>query len=605
MSAPVEEEEVAEGRLFDPHLTGRLLRYTKPYLIQMGVGLFVLLLLTLATNMQPWLTKEAIENYLSADAAASLSLDERISSLRTICIYLGLFVLGSFLFRASQMYLMRWVGEHVIRDLRQEVFDKILALPVSYFNRVPVGRLMTRVTSDMDALQMFVTQGVVGVISSLLMLIGVMFFMLKTDRNTALIVFLIIPIMLSIMTWINSHARRAYRDVRGKQSGLNTYLQESITGMSTIQSLTRETDVHEDFDRQNQSLFLATKHSIKVWSYYFPAMEVLNLVAMTIILTAAGLQVLAHGAAAVGVLFAFAMYIREFFRPIEELADKSNVFQNAMASSERIFALLDEPLEVEDSPNAVPVEHFRGDVEFQNVHFAYIDDQWILKDISFKVEAGKSLALVGATGAGKTSIISLVSRFYDVQQGAVLVDGKNVRDYEQSSLRRHVGVVLQDPFIFTGSVAENIAMHNPDVPRDTIVEAAKHVNAHRFITELADGYDTQLGERGSNLSTGQKQLLALARALVQNPDIVLVLDEATANVDTETEQLIQEALHKVMHERTSIIIAHRLSTIKDVDQILVMKHGEIIERGNHQELIAEAGYYHTLYELLSHAPQGT
>jgi ATP-binding cassette subfamily B multidrug efflux pump len=303
-----------------------------------------------------------------------------------------------------------------------------------------------------------------------------------------------------------------------------------------------------------------------------------------------------------GTMIAFLFYVRDFFRPLEELADQSHLLQTAMASSERLFSLLDEPLVVENAPDARHIESFRGAVEFREVSFAYTPGTPVLEQISFRVDPGESLAIVGATGAGKTSIISLLARFYDVQEGEILVDGVNVKEYRQSELRQRVGMVLQDPVIFSGTIASNISLHHPDITREQIIEAAKYVNAHTFIIRLPDGYDSVTGERGANLSTGQKQLLALARALVQNPDILLVLDEATANVDTETERLIQQALQKLMQDRTTIVIAHRLSTIRNVDRILVMRKGALIESGTHSELVESGGYYRTLYELLSYSP---
>jgi ATP-binding cassette subfamily B multidrug efflux pump len=407
-------------------------------------------------------------------------------------------------------------------------------------------------------------------------------------------------VLFGVMTYINVLARKAYREVRTRQSILNTYLQENITGMLAVQLFNREKQTREKFDECNEKLEQGFRESVRVFSFYVPSLEVMNALAILLVSLVCGWLIL-NGHEQIGTLFAFLMYIREFFRPLEELSDKSNIFQQAMASAERIFALLDEVETVADPVTPVKIESFKGEVEFDGVSFAYDDKNWILNDVSFHLKPGESLALVGATGAGKTSIISLIARFYDVQKGAVKIDGEDVRNYTQTELRRRVGTVLQDPFIFSGNIADNIGMHNPEIDRDRIIEAAKYVNAHRFIVQLPEGYDTNLSERGSNLSTGQKQLLAMARVLVQNPDFLLILDEATANVDTETEQLIQSALEKVMHGRTTIIIAHRLSTIKDVDRILVMRKGEVIEEGNHRELLEQDGYYRTLYELLAHS----
>jgi ATP-binding cassette subfamily B protein len=426
-------------------------------------------------------------------------------------------------------------------------------------------------------------------------------FMLYIDATFALLLFTTIPVLGVILTFINIKTRKAHRNVRGKQSALNTRLQEFLTGMITIQLFNREGSSIEEFDEASRELRDAQVRAACWDSYYFPVIEVMRAAATVIILSTGG-WLLLKGDLRLGTMIAFLFYVRDFFRPLEELADQSHLLQTAMASSERLFSLLDEPLVVENAPDARHIESFRGAVEFREVSFAYTPGTPVLEQISFRVDPGESLAIVGATGAGKTSIISLLARFYDVQEGEILVDGVNVKEYRQSELRQRVGMVLQDPVIFSGTIASNISLHHPDITREQIIEAAKYVNAHTFIIRLPNGYDNVTGERGANLSTGQKQLLALARALVQNPDILLVLDEATANVDTETERLIQQALQKLMQDRTTIVIAHRLSTIRNVDRILVMRKGALIESGTHSELVEAGGYYRTLYELLSYSP---
>lgn len=591
-----------EGKLFDGQLTRRLLAYTKPYRALLGLAVLVILIMSLLNSAMPVLLKTAIDDYLMEDVA-SLSADDRIAGITRIgWFYLGLAGLV-FGLRYFQTYLMAWVAERIIYDMRADIFAKILRMPLRFMDRNPVGRLMTRVTSDVEAMQRMVTDGVVGLVADLFALVAIMGFMIYLSPVLALTLFGVFPVLLGVMFWINLNTRRAHRKVRARQSTLNAYLQEMITGMLTIQLFNRETSVRKRFDQRNTDLRHGWFESVRWISYFFPSMEVLNAVSVALVLGVGGLMIVqGSDAVSIGIMVAFLAYIRDFFRPLEDLSEKSTVFQSAMASSERIFGLMDEKEDLEDPPKPVEIERFNGAVEFDRVWFAYQDEDWVIKDLSFKIQPGESVAIVGATGAGKTSIISLISRLYDVQRGLVRVDEQDVRNYRQVDLRRRIGMVIQDPFIFSGSIAANIHMHNPDVSREQVIEAAKYVNAHRFISALPDGYDTEVQERGITLSTGQKQLLALARALVQDPDILLILDEATANVDTESELLIQDALKRLMRGRTSILIAHRLSTIRGVDRILVMRNGEKIEEGSHTSLIQHDGYYRRLYELLAHQP---
>jgi ATP-binding cassette subfamily B protein len=398
--------------------------------------------------------------------------------------------------------------------------------------------------------------------------------------------------------------RVAHRLVRLRQSASSAFLQEMITGMTTIQLFNREATANRRYDEHNRGLRDAFLKSTYWFSFYFPSMELLAGLSIGLVL-AVGTWQIVHAepggtVLTIGGLVAFINYVRDFFRPLEGLSDKSNVFQSAMASAERVCQLLDEPETLSDPAAPVPLQKLRGEIAFENVSFAYNDENWVLRDLTLRIKPGESVAIVGATGAGKSSIISLIARFYDVQKGAVKVDGIDVRDYAQADLRRRIGIVLQDPFMFAGKMADNIGLYNPEVGRDRIVEAAKRVNADGFITARTGGYDGEVLERGAGLSTGQKQLLALARAIAQDPDIVLILDEATANVDTETERLIQDALRRLMKGRTCIVIAHRLSTIRDADRIVCLRRGEIVEEGSHDSLIARDGYYRKLYELLSH-----
>lgn len=598
MIAPRQDE--VQARFLDPSLTWRLLGYVRPYRGHVLLSLVVLLSMAVLLNYLPVLMKSAIDRYLAAGSEV-LTADERLRGLVRIAgLYLGLAATG-FAVQFLQSYLMAWVGQNIISSIRIDVFRKVLRMPLRFFDQTPVGRLMTRVISDVEAMQRLVTDGLVGLAADVFMLAVTTGFMIYVSPRLALTLFLVLPVLVGGLTYINYKLRGAQRGVRRLQAALNSFMQEAITGMTTIQLFNRERASLRLFEHHNRNLQKGYDTTVRWLSIYFPMLEVMRGLAVVLVLIAGGLSILRGSTdVTIGTLVAFLAYIRAFFQPLEALSDKSSMFQQAMASSERIFALLDTDEEIRDPAKPLSLAPFRGQVEFRNVWFAYSGEDWVLRDVAFRIEAGESVALVGATGAGKSSVIGVLSRFYDVQRGAVLIDGKDVRDLRQAELRRCMGIVLQDPFVFSESVAENLRLGRPDISRDRIVEAAKQVNAHAFIESLPQGYETVLGERGGTLSSGQKQLLALARTLVQNPEVLLILDEATANVDTYTENLIRDALQTVIQNRTCIIIAHRLSTIRHVDRIIVMRQGEIIETGPHTELVAANGYYSRLYELMSH-----
>lgn len=591
------------GKLFDGTLMRRMLKYIRPYVIPMALGLALVVPLTMLANTLPLLMRDAANRYLTE---GSLSVPERIAGLAPIALKFLAVGFGVFFLRFSQGYLLSWLGQKILFDMRADIFAKILRLPLAWFDRHPVGRLLTRISTDVDAMQRLLTDGIIGLSTDLVMLVGVMGYMFYTEPRLALIMLVLFVPMLATLIFLNGKVRGAHRVVRQRQSSLNSYLQEMITGMTTVQLFNRERAANERFDHFNAALRAAFLNSVRWFSFAFPATEFMNALSVALVLAVGGHLVLSDDPTlnhkTIGILLAFMMYIRDFFRPLDDLSEKSNVLQSAMASAERVFGLMDTQETIGDPAAPVAIGRFRGEVEFENVRFAYNDENWVLRNISLKIPAGESLAFVGATGAGKSSIISLIARFYEVQHGAVKVDGVNVKDYAQSELRRRIGIVLQDPFIFSGTIADNISLLNPDVTRERVIEAAKFVNAHGWISAKPGGYDAVTQERGAGLSTGQKQLLAFARAIAQDPDILLILDEATASVDTETEMLIQDALRKIMKGRTCIIIAHRLSTIRDVNRIIVMRRGEIVEQGSHTELLRLDGYYRRLYELLSHAP---
>lgn len=598
-----DEDGEAFTKSFDSHVLRRLLTYLRPYRLQLTAGVLLLLAYSAVAPAFPSLIASAIDNYLVADRApfSGLNIDERFSGiLNIVLIYMGLRLL-SFGLRFAYTYIIAWLGQHVIYDLRREIFSKIERLHLGFFDRTPVGRLITRMTSDVDAIQQMLTDGVVGIIADFGMIIGLVVYMFIINWQLALITLAIMPVLFLVLNFLRSRIRDAYRSVRLRTSISNAYLAENLTGMKTVQLFNREGRNREQFDRLNLRLLDSNIEQVRWFSLFHPSVTLTGAVVTAVIIWYGAYHIVGPGLndfVTIGVLIAFSQYASMFFRPLQDLSDKFNIMQAAMASSERIFDLLDTPEQITDKEDALTFDSFRGEVEFRDVWFAYEDEDWVLRGLNLKIRPGESVALVGHTGAGKTTIISLVSRFYDVQKGAVLIDGRDVRDYDQIELRRHVGIVLQDPFLFSGTIRSNISLEDDSIPMSRIIEAAKFVNAHEFISKLPSGYDTVVRERGAGFSTGQKQLIAFARALVQNPDILLVLDEATANVDTETEELIQDALEKLMQGRTSIIIAHRLSTIQDVDRIMVMYKGRLLEEGSHVELLRnEDGYYRKLYEL--------
>lgn len=597
------ESDVPSGRLFDRRLLARLLYYIRPYRGLMLMAFLLVIPMTLLMNYLPMLIKQAVDNFLIP--SGEMSPGDRIAGLIMIAWkFLGIASVVFFI-RFSHGYLMTLIGQRMIFDMRADIFAKILRLPLRYFDRNPVGRLMTRVGSDVDAMQRLMTDGLVGLAADVFTIFGIMGYMIYLSPKLASILIILFPVLLGLLVYLNGKVRAAHREVRKRQSALNSFLQEMITGMLTIQLFNREENTRSRFAEFNNRLRDALLYSVKWFSYSFPATDILGSITLTLVLTVGGISVLrGDGGLTIGILIAYFAYLRDFFRPLEDLSEKSNLLQSAMASAERVFGLMDTPEGIEDPASPVPLQKFRGEVELDHVWFAYNDEDWVLKDVSVHIRPGESVAIVGATGAGKSSIISLISRFYEIQRGTIRVDGVSVNDYRQSDLRRRIGIVLQDPFVFSGTIADNISLFNESLSREQLVAAAKYVNAHNFIEARPGGYDAVLKERGAGLSTGQKQLLALARAIAQDPEILLILDEATANVDTETEWLIQDALKKLMKDRTSIIIAHRLSTIRHVDRILVMRHGEIVEQGSHQELMTADGYYKRLYDLLSHHPPG-
>lgn len=606
----------AQNKGFDLDLTKRILHYVKPYLRLAVLGVFLALLTAALQPVPAFLQGYAIDHALTPFVNGS---SRDVAGLTRL---LGLIVIGYVLVQAVEFGLtyastltIGYLGQNVLRDIRGDVFTKLQRLPLAYFDANPVGRLITRVTSDVDAINQFITGGLISMITSTFLIIVYMGVMLSINWKLALIAFTVLPVLFMVTNFFRQKMRDTFRENRLQQAIVNTKLNENITGMGTVQLFGRERRSALDFDHSNRALLNANTNGVKWFSLFMPAVAVLGQVSIALVLYFGSRLILGENAVGTGVgaaltvgtLYMFVQWTTQLFQPIQDLADVFNNLQAAMASSERIFGVLDTEEDIQDKPSAKEIADFQGRVDFGGVWFAYdsavtaqapdTDDRWILRDFDLHIRPGESVALVGATGAGKTSVTALVSRFYDVQRGAVKVDGVDVRDYAQHSLRRHVGLVLQDVFLFAGTIESNLTLNNPDIPHERVVEACKYVGVHDYILSLEAGYQTEVRERGATLSTGQKQLLAFARALIQNPDILLVLDEATANVDTETELRIQDALKKVMQGRTSIIIAHRLSTIEHCDRIIVMRKGRIVEQGTHAELLVKGGYYAKLNRL--------
>lgn len=581
-------EEEKLGKAYDSTLVRRLLVFVRPYWPRILLAIFAMLAASVLQLLGPKITQLAIDKHIATGDREGLS--------RMIALYFGVLLTGFFA-RFSEMYIMEWLGQRIMFDLRRKIFGHLQHLRLAFFDRNPVGRLMTRVTTDVEALNEMFTSGLVAFFGDVMTLAGIIVLMFYMNVKLTLLTMSVVPLLFLVTIIFKVKVREAFRAIRTRIAKINAFLQENISGMAVVQLFNRERENFRRFDRLNADHLEAYLKTIFYFAVFYPLVGAIGALATALIIWYGGLNIMA-GSLTFGELVAFLQYSFMFFQPISDLSEKYNIMQSAMASSERIFRILDEPEEpnLKGHSRQMPARRARGEIEFRHVWFAYRDENWILKDIDFRIAPGEKIAIVGATGAGKSTIINLLGRFYEVQKGEILVDGTKVQAYPLAHLRQQIGLVLQDVFLFAGTVADNIRLGNAGITPERIRRVAREVNALPFIESLPNGFDTPLKERGDTLSVGQKQLLAFARALAFDPAI-LVLDEATSNVDTETELLIQKALSRLMQGRTSIIIAHRLSTIQNVDRIIVLHRGEIREIGTHQELLAREGIYHKLYEL--------
>ena len=586
MSNDYKKDEEILGKAYDSKLMKRLLSYVKPYRKYIFIAIIMNIVVAALGPVRPYLTKIAVDDYIANSDYNGL-------------LIISLILLATLLFQSVVQYFltyfMQYLGQKIIYDLRSQLFTHIQKLALKFFDKTPIGRIVTRVTNDIESLNALFSSGIVMVFSDIFILIWILGFMFFLDVKLSLVTLSVLPFLIYGTFLFRRKVRESYRDVRLHLARLNSYMQEHITGMNVVQIFNKEKSELKNFSSINSDYKKSNIKSIFYYAVFFPSVEFISSIAIGLIIWYGGGNVISS-TLTIGTLFAFIQYTEMFFRPIRDLSEKYNVMQTAMASSVRIFKLLDDQTFVNSPEHPIKLNQIKGEIDFKNVWFEYKKDEPVLKDITFNINPGETVAIVGATGAGKTSIINILTRFYDIKSGSILVDGIDIRKINKRELRKHISIVLQDVFLFSGNIRSNISMDNEDISEEQVKKAATLVGADKFIEALPNKYDEIVMERGATLSVGQKQLISFARALAYNPQI-LILDEATSSVDTETEALIQKAIEKLLVGRTAIVIAHRLSTIQNADKIIVMHKGKIRETGNHQELLAKKGIYYKLYQL--------
>jgi len=594
-------EEEKLGKLYDTRLTQRLMGYLRPYRVQVAVALLMTLGITGMEMVGPRLTGVAIDRYLLPGLARTITHRAALIGLAWIVVAVLGSLAASFGLQYAQVRIMQWIGQETMYDLRKEIFEHLQRLPMSFFDRSPVGRLVTRVTTDVDALNDLFASGVVAMLNDFVLLFAMAGYMFHVNRGLMLATLAPLPLMVLTTYVFRNKVRDANRRIRTAIARINAFLQEHISGMAVVQLFNRERKAQKQFAELNRIHMEAYKDAIDAFAFFYPAVEFLSVGGIVLLFWFGGNRTIL-GALSVGVLITFMMYAQRFFRPIQDLSEKFNILQTAMAASERIFRLLDEPVTIVSAAQPRQLAAPRGEIEFRNVWFAYHggdsprDEDWVLRDVSFRAEPGQTLAIVGHTGAGKTTVIQLLLRFYDIQRGQILLDGVDIREMDLHALRSMFGIVLQDPFLFTGTLDSNVRLGTERLARASAERALREVGLGPYLDTQLLGLDAPVTERGGTLSVGQRQLVSFARALAHNPRF-LILDEATSSVDTKTELLIREALDRLLEGRTAMVIAHRLSTIQHAHRILVLHKGRLREQGSHQELLALRGIYYRLYQL--------
>ena len=574
------------GNVIDFVLLKRVLAFAKPYRLQFTIAAISAVLLSVLGPMRPMLINYAIDNYIL------IPNKEKLLDITTLL--LGLLFVEAFI-QFFYIYLSTWIGQHVIQDLRAKIFKHILSLKMKYFDNTPIGTLVTRAVSDIETIADIFSQGLLVIIAELLKLVVVIIMMFYTDWRLAIITMLTIPILLVATSWFKRNIKASFQDVREQVSQLNTFVQEHIVGMNIVQIFNREQAEYKKFKTINKSHRDAHLRSIFYYAVFFPIVEVLSAMSIGLIVWYGGQGILSGKDITVGELIAFILFIHMMFRPIRQLADRFNILQMGIVGSERVFKVLDTDAKIADLGNNT-LENMEGAISFKDIDFSYKQDEWVLKGLTFEIKAGKMLALVGRTGAGKTSIISVLNRFYETQKGTIAIDGIDINTVQLANLRENIALVQQEVFLFSDSILNNISLFDIDITREKILKAAKEIGVHNFIETLPNTYDYVVGERGVTLSAGQRQLIAFLRVYVRNPKI-LILDEATSSIDTATEELLQNALEKLSENRTTIVIAHRLSTIVKADKILHLKNGSVLEEGTHKHLLQSGGDYAKMYNL--------